>query len=89
MKLQKKLTRLFLRMRPAGQCTCERSVTENKPVAGDACPCGQRPSGKVISSRVALLIVANEWQESCTCEKAEKIDAAVRQELETDFTTAR
>lgn len=32
-------------MRPAGQCTCERSVTENKPVDGDACACGKRPAG--------------------------------------------
>jgi hypothetical protein len=35
-----------LGMRPAGQCTCERSVTENRPVGSEACPCGQRPAGK-------------------------------------------
>ncbi|KAL1988555.1 hypothetical protein VTN96DRAFT_8950 [Rasamsonia emersonii] len=33
------------RMRPAGQCTCERAVTENRPVTGEACPCGSRPAG--------------------------------------------
>lgn len=32
--------------RPAGQCTCERAPSENTPVSGDACPCGQRSSSK-------------------------------------------
>ena len=32
--------------RPAGQCTCERSVTENQAIAGETCACGSRPQGK-------------------------------------------
>jgi hypothetical protein len=40
-------TNLFeIGSRPAGQCTCERAVTENKPVAGQACACGSRPQGE-------------------------------------------
>lgn len=45
-------------MRPAGQCTCERSVTENRPVDGDACACGQRPAGMFISFLVDSLEVS-------------------------------
>lgn len=41
----RRLIRL-LGSRPAGQCTCERSVSENKAVEGDTCPCGSRPSGE-------------------------------------------
>jgi hypothetical protein len=44
---EKKLTgNDYLGMRPAGKCTCERSVAENKAVTGDSCSCGQRPAGE-------------------------------------------
>lgn len=78
-------------MRPAGQCTCERSVTENKPVDGDACACGKRPAGMppLLSFSIDRYEQSTDDAciDSCTCEKIEKIDAAVQEGLETDFTT--
>lgn len=38
-----KLTKYSAGSRPVGQCTCERSTSENHPVTGEACPCGARP----------------------------------------------
>lgn len=44
---QKQYTNMFeIGSRPAGQCTCERSVTENQTIAGETCACGSRPQGK-------------------------------------------
>lgn len=41
--------------RPAGQCTCERSISENSPVKGPTCPCGRRPAGMSISISSLLI----------------------------------
>ncbi|CAG8908954.1 unnamed protein product [Penicillium egyptiacum] len=46
--------------RPAGQCTCERSVTENKPIAGETCACGSRPQASCTCERAAAVDSALE-----------------------------
>lgn len=39
--------------RPAGQCTCERSTSENQAVSGAACPCGSRPEASCTCEKAA------------------------------------
>lgn len=76
--------------RPAGQCTCERSASENQPVEGETCACGARPSGefRIPSQDLEMLgffvrLVLTFLSASCTCEKAQAVESA----LEQDFTT--
>lgn len=37
--------------RPVGQCTCERSASENHPFTGSSCPCGARPEASCTCER--------------------------------------
>ncbi|KUL88151.1 hypothetical protein ZTR_04109 [Talaromyces verruculosus] len=55
----------------AEQCDCSKKAAHDPHSEGARCSCRMRPAG----------------QYSCTCEKVEKIDAAVQEGLETDFTT--
>lgn len=43
--LTRALVARLIGSRPAGQCTCERAMSENHPISGDACPCGKRGAG--------------------------------------------
>lgn len=36
--------RCSCRARPAGECTCSRSTSENAKVDGETCACGSRPA---------------------------------------------
>ena len=69
--------------RPAGECTCDRAVTENSKISGATCACGQRAASKPFPmlTQAPTLTLALD---ACSCEKA--ADGG-QLPTETDFTT--